>query len=96
MPSASTRWSYGELGARAVEVAARDDAARVEVDRLDLGDVHRRRREDPPRRAEHVAGADAPGDHLADEAVEGVEVLAADDRRRRSSPRRIAVAQRRG
>ncbi len=70
-----------ELGARAVEVAARDHAPRVEVDRLDLRHVHRSGREDPPRRAEHVPDADASGDHLADEPVEGVEVLAADDGR---------------
>ena len=56
-------------------------APRIEVDRLDLRHVHRSRREDPPRRAEHVPDPDPSGDHLADEAVEGVEVLAADDGR---------------
>ena len=68
-----------ELEAGAVEMPAGDDLARVEVDRLDLGDVHLRGREDPPHGAEHAARPDPAGDHLADEAVEGVEVVAADN-----------------
>ena len=68
-----------ELEAGAVEMPAGDDLAGVEVDRLDLGDMHLRRREDPPHRAEHAARPDPAGDHLADETVEGVEVVATDN-----------------
>ena len=68
-----------ELEARAVEVPAGDDLARIEVDRLDLGDVHLRGREDPSHRAEHAARPDPTRDHLPDEAMEGVEVVTTDN-----------------
>jgi hypothetical protein len=67
-----------ELVAGSVEVPARDDLAGVEVDLLDLADVDARRREDPPHGAEHAARPDPARDHLADEAVERMEVVAAD------------------
>ena len=69
----------GDLGAVAVELAGDDRAAAGEVDLLDLPHAHVRGREHPPHRREDVARRQAAGDHLADEAVEGLEVVAGDD-----------------
>ncbi len=58
-----------------------DDPLLTDVDRLDLGHMHLGGREHPPGRVQDVARQDPSRHHLADQAVEGEEVVAVDDGR---------------
>jgi hypothetical protein len=66
-------------GAPAVEVTARHHPVLIEVDPLDLADVHARRVEHPAYGAEQVPWSQASGEHLADESMERMKIVARHD-----------------
>jgi hypothetical protein len=65
-----------QLVLAAVEVPARRDDPALEVHAVDLRVVEPGRREHAARRADDLARLDPPGEHLRDEPVERVEVVA--------------------
>jgi hypothetical protein len=64
----------------AVEQATGRHRAAGQIDRFDFRVVEPCGRKDAPRRTDDLAGLDLPAEHFLAEAMEGLEIVAADDR----------------